>query len=106
MRIELSHYLYFLYNALFAIFLAIRALFRKRLHRKFLAILNSLDQIDRSKVAFSNLFDRFELLMKSYLIQELFEMFTPSFFVFEDQGERLLLFGSLESEKRIIYWEF
>ncbi len=75
--IKTSHDLDLFYQALFSILFAIGSLFRKCLNSIVCIIFQFLSQINRSKITLTNLLDRFELLMKSSLINFSFKYFSP-----------------------------
>lgn len=75
--VELPHDLDFLDETLFSIFFTVGGFLGEGFDCKVLMVIKFLDKVDRGKVSFSDLFDGFELLVKSFLIEVNFENFLP-----------------------------
>ena len=75
--VKLSHDFNFLDQALFSIFFTVGGLLREGFDCIILMIVKFLDQIHRSKISLSDFFDRFELLMKTFLVQVIFQDLLP-----------------------------
>jgi hypothetical protein len=76
--VDATHHLYFFDETLLSILLTVCCLLGKCFHSILHSILQFLSQIDRSKVTFANFFNRFELFMKTSLIQFSFENLSPT----------------------------
>lgn len=75
--IQLSHDLDFLDQALLSVLFAVCGLFRKGFDRIVLMIFVFFNQVHRSKVSLSNLLDWFELFMKAFLVEVVFQNLLP-----------------------------
>lgn len=76
--IEVTHYVNFVDKWLFSFVFAVSSFFRECFYSVFLAIFVLNDQINRSKVTFSDFFNRFEKLMETSLIKFSAKVVSPS----------------------------
>jgi hypothetical protein len=94
--VEVPHDFYLFHEALLSLFLGISRLFCKGFDCALMLVLYTLDQINRSEVSFTDLFDGSIVLVKSDLIEMFFQDMPPLFLVIIDELEFLLLFLYIE----------
>lgn len=95
--IQIAHNLYLFYQALFSVLFAICCFFRESLNSVFLLSLYFLDQIDWCEVSFSDFLDRFECLMKAFLVEIQSQNRSPLF---------LIVFRKSKTHWFMIYFKF
>lgn len=76
--IEFTHYVNFVDKWLFSFVFAVSSFFRECFYSVFLAIFVLNDQINRSKVTFTDFFNGFEELMETSLIKFSAKIVSPS----------------------------
>lgn len=76
--IEVTHYVNFVDKWLFSFVFAVSSFFRECFYSVFFAIFVLNDQINRSKVTFSDFFNGFEKLMETSLIKFSAKVVSPS----------------------------
>ena len=76
--IEVTHYFNFVDKWLFSFVFAVSSFFRECFYSVFFAIFVLNDQINRSKVTFSDFFNGFEKLMETSLIKFSAKVVSPS----------------------------
>jgi hypothetical protein len=69
LMVESPHQLNFIDQRLFAFVLSIGCLLRKRLNSELFVVLKADGEVNRSKIPFTNFFDRLEKLVKTPLIE-------------------------------------